>query len=208
MNTGIGDAVNLAWKLAAVLHGAAAPLLLDTYETERMRFARLLVATTDRVFSLLNGTSALARAFRTVIAPGLMPQLLRTRTGKRAAFRVLSQISINYRASAISEGRAGKVHGGDRLPWVDGNFTVLDTMAWQAHVYGVASTRVRAACGARGLPLHEFPWSDEARNAGFRRDALYVVRPDGHVGLAASDPGDALMRYLPTYNFHARLNGD
>ena len=48
MNTGIGDAVNLAWKLAAVLKADAAESLLDTYEPERIAFARRLVATTDR----------------------------------------------------------------------------------------------------------------------------------------------------------------
>lgn len=35
MNTGIQDAYNLAWKLALVLKGAAAPALLDSYEAER-----------------------------------------------------------------------------------------------------------------------------------------------------------------------------
>ena len=40
MNTGIGDAVNLAWKLAAVLNGGAAASLLDSYEPERIGFAR------------------------------------------------------------------------------------------------------------------------------------------------------------------------
>jgi 2-polyprenyl-6-methoxyphenol hydroxylase-like FAD-dependent oxidoreductase len=44
MNTGIGDAVNLAWKLAAVLKEGAPDNLLDTYEPERIAFARLLVA--------------------------------------------------------------------------------------------------------------------------------------------------------------------
>jgi len=48
MNTGIGDAVNLAWKLAAVVHGRADASLLDSYEPERIAFARRLVATTDR----------------------------------------------------------------------------------------------------------------------------------------------------------------
>ena len=38
MNTGIGDAVNLAWKLAAVL-GGADPALLDTYAAERLPIA-------------------------------------------------------------------------------------------------------------------------------------------------------------------------
>ncbi len=39
MNTGIGDAVNLAWKLAAVVGGRANRSILDTYEAERIAFA-------------------------------------------------------------------------------------------------------------------------------------------------------------------------
>ena len=54
MNTGIGDAVNLAWKLAAVLQGRADAVALDTYEPERIAFARRLVATTDRAFTVSN----------------------------------------------------------------------------------------------------------------------------------------------------------
>src|SRR5207302_4024070 len=53
MNTGIGDAVNLAWKLAAVLRGGAPGGLLATYEPERIAFARRLVATTDRIFTFV-----------------------------------------------------------------------------------------------------------------------------------------------------------
>lgn len=40
LNTGIQDAHNLAWKIAAVLHGAAVPGLLDTYEIERRPVAQ------------------------------------------------------------------------------------------------------------------------------------------------------------------------
>ena len=50
MNTGIGDAVNLAWKLAAVLQGTAGSRVLDSYQPERIAFARRLVATTDQAF--------------------------------------------------------------------------------------------------------------------------------------------------------------
>src|SRR5437868_4186071 len=39
MNTGIGDAINLAWKLACVLQGRGKTELLDTYEAERVPFA-------------------------------------------------------------------------------------------------------------------------------------------------------------------------
>ena len=42
MNTGIGDAVNLAWKLASVLSAGAPDGLLDTYELERIGFTLLL----------------------------------------------------------------------------------------------------------------------------------------------------------------------
>jgi hypothetical protein len=42
-NTGIADAHNLAWKLAAVLDGAAGPALLDTYEAERRPVAALVL---------------------------------------------------------------------------------------------------------------------------------------------------------------------
>src|SRR6201999_3977591 len=50
MNTGIGDAVNLAWKIADVMHKGADASLLDSYEAERRAFARRLVASTDRAF--------------------------------------------------------------------------------------------------------------------------------------------------------------
>ena len=50
MNTGLGDVVNLGWKLAAALRHPAPAALLDTYEAERRPLAQQLVATTDRTF--------------------------------------------------------------------------------------------------------------------------------------------------------------
>ena len=79
MNTGIGDAVNLAWKLAAVLHGRANIDLLDSYEPERVAFARRLVATTDRAFQFINSDGAIARFVRVHAVPLLMPALFRFR---------------------------------------------------------------------------------------------------------------------------------
>ena len=64
MNTGIGDAVNLAWKIAAVVHGRASASILDSYEPERIAFARRLVATTDRAFTGVTSGSAIARLVR------------------------------------------------------------------------------------------------------------------------------------------------
>jgi 2-polyprenyl-6-methoxyphenol hydroxylase-like FAD-dependent oxidoreductase len=72
MNTGIGDAVNLAWKLAAVLKGSAQDDLLDTYEPKRIAFARRLVATTDCAFTLVTKPGILARLadYRFTCSPG------------------------------------------------------------------------------------------------------------------------------------------
>ena len=74
MNTGIGDAINLAWKLAAVLAGRAPDSLLDTYEAERIGFAKRLVATTDRVFSLATAEGRIADIIRTRIVPVIFPK--------------------------------------------------------------------------------------------------------------------------------------
>ncbi|HUF23145.1 MAG TPA: hypothetical protein VMN81_03375, partial [Vicinamibacterales bacterium] len=97
----------------------------------------------------------------------------------------------------LSAGRAGKVHGGDRLPWVEtvsgeDNFAPLTALAWQVHVYGTASDDLAAACAELHLPLHVFEWNERMANAGLAPDALYLVRPDGHVALA--DPSGSAAR--------------
>ena len=123
MNTGIGDAINLAWKLAAVVHGRADPQLLASYAEERVPFARRLVATTDRAFELISSKGRLATAIRRDVVPSLLPAFLHFESARRLMFRIVSQIEIAYRDSALSAGRAGGVHGGDRLPWVRGSST-------------------------------------------------------------------------------------
>jgi hypothetical protein len=109
-------------------------------------------------------------------------------------FRTVSQVNVNYRASSLSRGRVGSIHAGDRLPWVktgpdgDGkdNFAPLKSLDWQLHVYGEAGPEVQALSAERSLPLHVFPWRAEMKQSGLRRDALYLVRPDGYVAVAAN----------------------
>ena len=192
MNTGIGDAVNLAWKLAAVLRGEANETVLATYETERMPFARKLVATTDRAFEFVSARSRIAARVRVTVAPLVLPILFRFGAIQRLMFRTLSQTAINYRASALSQGVAGRVHGGDRLPWVpaagagaDDNYAPLAARQWQLYVYGVASEATRAISQRTGLALHELPCSPAAAHAGVHENTVYLVRPDGYVGMIA-----------------------
>ncbi|MGH7566666.1 MAG: FAD-dependent monooxygenase [Gemmatimonadota bacterium] len=202
MNTGLGDAVNLAWKLAAVLNGSAAVRLLDTYEPERIGFARRLVATTDRVFTIVTRQGILARFVRTRLVPIFAPLVFRLPPLRRFLFRTVSQLGVDYRESPLSRGAAGSVRGGDRLPWVEiapgrDNFAPLASMEWQVHMYGQPRPDVMEACSELGLPIHDFAWQPEMRRAGLRDSALYLIRPDGYVALAdpMADP-QRLRRYF------------
>ena len=200
MNTGIGDAINLAWKLATVLAGHAPDKLLDSYEAERIGFARRLVATTDRVFSFATAEGRIADILRTRVAPVLFPKVIAFEAVREYIFRTVSQITLNYRGCPLSAGSAGHVHGGDRLPWVpiDGkdNFESLAAITWQVHVYGSASAELATWCASHGVPLHVFDWRSEHDAAGLSRDAAYLLRPDTYVALAdASGAPATLDRY-------------
>jgi hypothetical protein len=137
-----------------------------------------------------------------------MPRLFRLRLVRRFAFRTVSQLGVNYRGSALSCGSAGKVKGGDRLPWVEtsageDNFAPLTTLKWQVHVYGDPNGKIAACCAERGLQLQRFPWQPACEQAGLMRDAAYLVRPDGYVALA--DPqasAEKLAHYFDRRAIH------
>jgi len=196
LNTGVGDAVNLAWKLAAVLRGRADATLLDTYEPERIAFAQKLVDTTDKVFTGVTSQKPFDRWARRNLVPFVLPRVLKIAAVRQFLFRTISQCGVNYRGSNLSEGRAGAVRGGDRLPWVKpglnqsgDNFTPLTSIDWQIHVYGDATSAIQAMCADRKLALHIFSWRPEMSRAGLHRNAIYLLRPDGHVALADPEGG-------------------
>ncbi len=166
--------------------------LLDTYELERIGFARRLVATTDRVFTVATAQGRVARLVRTRLVPLVIPLLFRLPGMRSFLFRTVSQTGIQYRESPLSAGAAGSVNGGDRLPWVQtgpnqDNFAPLTSLDWQVHVYGEPRRGIADACAELRLPIHAFAWKPAMRRAGLMRGALYLVRPDGYVALA--DPG-------------------
>jgi len=199
MNTGIGDAINLAWKIAAVIAGRAPDKLLDSYEAERIVFARRLVETTDRAFTLATAEGGLANILRTRVVPFLLPRIVEMSFARDYIFRTVSQITLNYRGGPLSEGVAGEVHGGDRLPWVRvggiDNYDSLSSMKWQVHVYGSATPEFGAWCAAHRLALHQFAWRPEHEEAGLARAAAYLLRPDSYVAVAGGAP-DSIERYF------------
>jgi hypothetical protein len=139
----------------------------------------------------------------------VFPLLARLGAFRRLLFTTVSQTTVNYRDSSLSVGAAGKVRGGDRLPWVplgsgEDNFAPLTSVDWQVHVYGDAESgtrdagsALREACAELKLPLHGFAWEPQMQRAGLQNGAVYLVRPDGYVALAdpRADP-EVLRRYL------------
>ncbi|MEF9898784.1 MAG: FAD-dependent monooxygenase [Pseudomonas sp.] len=207
MNTGIGDAINLAWKLASVLRGEARQSLLDTYQIERSAFAQRLVATTDQVFNFVTADGRLAALLRTHLAPRLLPRVLAFRSAQAFLMRTVSQITLNYRYMPLSYGDAGSLQGGDRLPWVaeDGrdNFSGLSRICWQVQVYGAVSASLVQWCSRRGIPVDVFAWSPAHESAGLVRDAVYLIRPDTYIALVWSNADAAV---LETYFAERGLN--
>ena len=194
MNTGIGDAINLAWKLEAVLRRGAPDALLDTYELERIAFARRLVDTTDRAFTFVNRKSALATNVRTRVMPLLLPMLFRRPAFRRFMFRVLSQTRITYRGTPLNTSVLGAIHSGDRLPWLrqQDNHAPLKSLDWQLHCYGDTRMDLLAWCERCKMPIHFFRPAEP-----FRKGTLCLVRPDGHIGwVGHSSDLTGLNRYV------------
>jgi 2-polyprenyl-6-methoxyphenol hydroxylase-like FAD-dependent oxidoreductase len=203
MNTGIGDAINLAWKLAEVLKGNAPDALLDSFDAERRAFARKVVDTTDRLFTFATSQGSFADFVRTHLFPTVASVAYGFGTVREFMFRTVSQTTLHYQDSPISEGQAGKVKGGDRLPWVrvagGDNYEPLRNLGWQIHVYGAATDELRAWCQRQNVELNVFAFRPEHSHAGYAEDATYLLRPDTYVAFATTGQDvEAIDRYLDT----------
>jgi 3-(3-hydroxy-phenyl)propionate hydroxylase len=115
-NTGIADADNLAWKLAAVVQGHAAPALLASYHPERHEAATTNVQVTNRTARFLRPADGVERLFRTAVV-GLAKQHAFARalvnTGRMA-------VANPYSASPIADAAISHSHSVQNvaLRWV------------------------------------------------------------------------------------------
>ncbi len=156
-NTGVADADNLAWKLAAVLHGRAPAALLDSYNEERLEAAQQNVLVTDRTARFLRPADGIERIFRTA-AIGLARQYPFARhlvnTGRMAVANAYSRSSVCARGGGQSVQNA-------RFCWVDGSEGCTnDLLRWAAGkllllVFGAVSrrscARLAGLCGRAPL---------------------------------------------------------
>jgi 2-polyprenyl-6-methoxyphenol hydroxylase-like FAD-dependent oxidoreductase len=222
MNTGLQDAYNLAWKLALVIKGHANAALLDTYEAERLPVAQRLLNTTDRAFRLIVSDSWLAGLFRTRILARIAAFAMTFERPKQLAFRTLSQTGIAYRESALSENLPGLPDGapraGERFPWMqlklqesgpaEDLFQKLDDTRFNLLLIGQREAAEAAAkaltCGllVRAYIIADCEVNEKAlRRARLAGPSYYLLRPDGHVGLAGAHfDAAALTRYFADRN--------
>jgi len=98
MNTGLGDAYNLGWKLALVTQRRATERLLDTYEAERRPVAADVLKNTTTNTNLLLGNSALTRLIRDY---AFVPMMRRPAIQRRAQTKA-SQLNVGYRGGPLA----------------------------------------------------------------------------------------------------------
>jgi len=196
MNTGVGDAENLAWKLAQVLDGRADVSLLDTYTAERRPLATEVLKRTTNNTRLLVGETALGRFLRDhVIVP-----MMDLSAVQRQATKVASQLWTTYRdgplGHRLSDNRfGGKPKPGDRVPDQD----CLDRHG--------QPTRLHDHLGGSWVLLADDDTVERLLPVARRRlglvsalrptesgDAL-LIRPDAHLAWRGSDP-DRLAQWI------------
>ena len=224
MNTGLQDSYNLAWKLALVAGGRADEALLDTYEAERVPVAERLLETTDQAFSLIVSDRWLAGIFRTRILAKILAFAMTRDRIRTLAFRTISQIGIRYRKSRLSETLPGLPddgpRAGDRFPWLrlklspDGPaedlFARLDDTRFNLIVIGQPALPGDPVELSGLMLTHQIPDDPindrELAHVGIPKPSFYLLRPDGHVGLAGTRlESAAVTRYLAE-RLHLRMS--
>ncbi|HKQ29739.1 MAG TPA: FAD-dependent monooxygenase, partial [Burkholderiales bacterium] len=218
MNTGIQDAANLAWKLALVLQGQAGSSLLESYNVERRPIGEVLLKRTDRLFEAAATASRWVVAARNFVIPRLAPLMFRYRALRQRLFRFVSQLGIHYRTSpvVINAGDGSGPRAGDRAPdatlrrdGVDLNlFHAMRGVEHRLLVFGGGpipvelSQRLPFPCRTieieRGAGTFDDPHGEaHARYGVGASGAIFLVRPDGYIGVRASSATlvSALHRY-------------
>ncbi|MET7454987.1 FAD-dependent oxidoreductase [Streptomyces sp. NPDC005574] len=218
MNTGVQDAFNLGWKLAAVVRGRASARLLDSYEAERRPIALALAERNERTY--WGG-----------VGPVPPFELLRSRltgAGGGDAGAGHTGLPLGYPDSPLSAGSAPAGGGpgpGARVPDVEGEggadrlFRLLGRGDWTLLAFPedpadpaaaeVAAKEAAAGAGRAGVPVRVVtagrgpdgtltdPSGGLRTRLGAADGALLLVRPDGYVSFRGGiRDGAALDRHV------------
>ncbi|MFF8714947.1 FAD-dependent monooxygenase [Streptomyces sp. NPDC015184] len=178
MNTGLQDAANLSWKLAAVLRGHTSDpeALLDSYHAERHPVGTRVLRSSGAIVRLAMAHTPLQRAVRTAAAT----MLSGVRPASDKLIGMVSGISIAYRAPRGAHPLTSK-----RAP----DLSLREGRLHQLLREGafVLVTPAGAAAPASPAPLVHAHWQGE-------RDTTLLVRPDGYIAWASDRADPAALR--------------
>lgn len=179
MNTGIGDAHNLGWKLARTLRHSAAPGLLDSYESERRPVAATVLEEADRAL-----LAPLEKATRKIVHGRF--------------FEPWWQLQVNYRHTHTDRVGKSPVQAGDRAPdglleGTEGTFRLHSLLCGADYVtlafLNLDSQIADLSALLPGCDIYTIgergdfldPGGRLRRLYGLPRGGLVLIRPDGHV---------------------------
>jgi 2-polyprenyl-6-methoxyphenol hydroxylase-like FAD-dependent oxidoreductase len=191
MHTGIEEAANLAWKLAAMIDGWGGDTLVASYEPERRPIALRNVALATETFTAIRAIPGLDVA---AASDGWRTNLAATSPSEQ------HKMDYRYDASPIciqDDGeRTDAARPGTRAPhaWLPDGRSLIDLFGDGFVLLGFAGGLMRAeplirAAQARGVPLRPTAIDDPAA-ATLYGAKLVLVRPDGHVAWRGDDAPD------------------
>jgi 2-polyprenyl-6-methoxyphenol hydroxylase-like FAD-dependent oxidoreductase len=187
LNLGLGDAMNLGWKLAAVCRQDAETALLDTYTAERHPIGRWVLDWTRAQISVMRPDPH-ARALRAV-----MKELLTTKDATTHVATRLSGVWQRYDLGAEQHPLTGA--SAPELEFADGTHLAEHLHAGKAVLVDTAKRYGHLAAGYEDrLTVVNLPYADADADSTTPPEAL-LVRPDGFVAWAADtadvpDPAD------------------
>ncbi|GAA3930923.1 FAD-dependent monooxygenase [Microbacterium soli] len=203
MNTGFADAMNLGWKLAAVLEGWADAGLLDTYETERMPVVQFAVDEAMRNYTRITEDTTLDGLDADTDEGERIREELgsRLRAENVKAWRPVGvHLGYVYSSSAIvadaspqqSESEESEEYEPSTIPgvraphaWLRDGRSTLDLFGAGYALLTFGADRDNIAEFLRAAALHSVPvevhdLTDQGFASLYQR-RLVLVRPDGHV---------------------------
>jgi len=216
MNTGVGDAVDLGWKLAAAVQGWAGEKLLDAYDAERRPVALRNVEEATRNFQL-RSFAAIPELMEASAAGDAARKKLGDEILRNTARELLSDgIAMGYRYDAspvvCADGSSPPPSSvteyvptsfpGARAPhaWLADRRSTLDLFGKSFVMLRLGKDApqtgpVESAAKRRGVPLEAATLAEPGAIALYERK-LVLVRPDGHVawrGEALPPDADAVI---------------
>jgi 2-polyprenyl-6-methoxyphenol hydroxylase-like FAD-dependent oxidoreductase len=198
MNTGMQDALNLAWKLALVWHGDAAPALLDSYSPERSAIGAQVLRNAGILTQVAITANPILRQLRALAAGALnhLPAL------RQRLVDELTEVDLDYAHGPLTSsphGAARHPASGARAPDValaaggpfDRLHAALATGRFAALSVGAPAIDLPPALARLATAVH----ADAA--TAYDAGHVYLIRPDAYVALSVSpDDTGALIAML------------